>query len=180
MTLLTIASLTAAKRHKRNFDAILTIEDPHTRPTERLRFTKRPAPPITSCSASRISMRGRTYLTLPAPADAEAILAFGRKHRVARLLCHCVAGIGRSGAAGLAILADRLGPDQEADALAQLLTIRPEAVPNLALTRAADQVLGRGGRLTAAVLAENARRIDWQDLRARKARFLQEQPHRFH
>jgi predicted protein tyrosine phosphatase len=91
-----------------------------------------------------------------------------------------VAGIGRSGAARLAILADRLGPGQEADALAQLLTIRPEAVPNLALTRAADQVLGRGGRLTATVLAENERRAAWRALRARKAQLLQEQPHRFH
>lgn len=50
-----------------------------------------------------------------------------------------VAGIGRSGAAGLAILADRLEPGNEADALAQLLTICPQAVPNLRLTAAAGE-----------------------------------------
>ncbi|WP_048710542.1 hypothetical protein [Microvirga massiliensis] len=176
---LVITSLTAAKRHKRNFDAVISIEDPRTRPTERLRFTRRPAPDHLVLRFEDLD-EGPDHLSLPRPADAEAILTFGRKHRAARLLCHCVAGIGRSGAAGLAILADRLGPGQEADALAQLLAIRPEAVPNLALTQAADQALCREGRLTAAVLAENARRGDWQGLRARKARLLQEQPHRFH
>jgi len=178
MTLLTITSLTAAKRHKRNSDAVLTFEDPRTRPNDRLRFNKRPAP---DHLVLRFEDRDEDpeHLTLPTLADAETILAFGRKHAQSTILCHWVAGIGRSGAAGLAILADGLGPGNEADALAQLLTIRPQAVPNLHLTAAADEALGRGGRLTAAVLAENDRRSEWRELRSRKAKLPQDQPYRF-
>ena len=178
MTLLTITSLTAAKRHKRNFDAVLTIEDPRTRPNDRLRFNKRPAPDHLVLRFEDLD-EGPGHLTLPTLADAEAILAFGRRHSANRLLIHCHAGLSRSTAAGLAILADRLGPGNEAKALTQLLAIRPQAVPNLWLTAAADDALGRDGRLTAAVLAENERRPDWQDLRSRKAKLLRDQPYRF-
>jgi hypothetical protein len=81
---------------------------------------------------------------------------------------HCAAGVGRSPAAALVVLADRYGPGREADALEDLLVLRPEAVPNLALTAAADAELGRGGALLSVVVAKNSTRDDWQSVRARK------------
>lgn len=176
MTLLTITSLTVAKRHRRNFDAVLTIEDPRTRPNDRLRFNKRPAPDHPVLWFEDLD-EGPEHLTLPTLADAETILAFGRKHAQSTIFV-TVAGIGRSGAAGLAILADRLEPGNEADALAQLLTICPQAVPNLRLTAAAGEALGRGGRLTA-MLAKNDHRSELREFRFRKAKLLQDQPYRF-
>lgn len=88
MTLLTITSLTVAKRHRRNFDAVLTIEDPRTRPNDRLRFNKRLAPDHPVLWFEDLD-EGPEHLTLPTLADAETILAFGRKHAQSTILCHC-------------------------------------------------------------------------------------------
>jgi predicted protein tyrosine phosphatase len=62
------------------------------------------------------------------------------------LLLHCQAGISRSGAAGLiTIVLDQ--NKQVEGALEKLLTIRPQAVPNLLMTDFADTLLGLQGRL---------------------------------
>ncbi len=39
-----VASLAQAHRHKRKWDAVLTIEDPEARPSDQLRFSANPAP----------------------------------------------------------------------------------------------------------------------------------------
>jgi predicted protein tyrosine phosphatase len=109
--------------------------DPHHRATFRFHDAIEPDPRI----------------LLPQKADVEAILAFGREAgEAARLLIHCHAGISRSTAATLMILA-QAHPDEREDAIAErLIEIRPQAWPNSRMIAFADELLDRGGRLVAA------------------------------
>ena len=64
---------------------------------------------------------------------------------------HCWAGISRSTAAAY-ILAIAINPDLDKEALAQELRRRaPSATPNPLLVSMADEKLGRGGRMVAAI-----------------------------
>jgi predicted protein tyrosine phosphatase len=99
-------------------------------------------------------------MILPRRADVEAILTFGRDAGAARhLLIHCHAGISRSTAAMLMILA-QAHPQEREEALGdRLLEIRPQAWPNLRMVAFADELLGREGRLVAASSHVYARRL---------------------
>lgn len=165
--MLHVCSLRAAEKQKRKFAAVLTLESPRTARRERLRFHAQPAPDHLVLRFEDLDY-GPPSVTLPTREHARLVLEFGRKHADGTLLVHCAAGVGRSPAAALVVLADRYGPGREADALEDLLVLRPEAVPNLALTAAADAELGRGGALLSAVVAKNGTRDDWQSVRARK------------
>jgi predicted protein tyrosine phosphatase len=67
------------------------------------------------------------------------------------LLIHCWAGISRSMASAFTILCDRLGPDREIE-IARAMRLRaPHAQPNRLLVQHADDALGRGGRILAAL-----------------------------
>ena len=87
---------------------------------------------------------------MPGEDDVARILAFGRslaEEPGARLLVHCHAGISRSTAAMLLILAQSL-PDQKADALVETVHgIREKAWPNLRLVELGDAMLQRRGSL---------------------------------
>ncbi len=111
--------------------------DPHFRATFRFNDAIEPEPGV----------------VLPEKADVEKILAFGRRDAgdERHLLIHCHAGISRSTAAMLMILA-QAHPDETEDAVVgRLLKIRPQAWPNSRMVAFADEVLGREGRLIAAV-----------------------------
>jgi predicted protein tyrosine phosphatase len=100
-------------------------------------------------------------IVLPRVAHIETILAFGRDmgDDLAHLLIHCHAGISRSTAAMAMILAQAF-PGEHEDAIVDRLTlIRPQAWPNSSMIGFADQLLGRDGRLTAAVNKIYARRL---------------------
>jgi predicted protein tyrosine phosphatase len=71
----------------------------------------------------------------------------GRVH----LLVHCFAGASRSTAACFALAAQALGPGRAQEALDYVVSIRPEAFPNLLVVRYADKLLGRGGELLRAL-----------------------------
>lgn len=94
----------------------------------------------------------------PTMADVAEILTFGaglaeeREHRSAgHLLVHCQMGISRSTAAMLMLLA-QVYPDESEDALfVRLRQIRAQAWPNSRMIGFADQLLGRNGRLIAAL-----------------------------
>lgn len=90
----------------------------------------------------------------------EAALAFAGSHEAEALLVHCQAGQCRSPALALAILAHRLGPGREAEAVEQLLAVRPQSAANLLVLSLADEVLGRGGALEAAWQAHEHGRED--------------------
>jgi predicted protein tyrosine phosphatase len=100
-------------------------------------------------------------VALPRAADVEAILAFGRDiaDGPGHLLVHCHAGISRSTAAMLMILAQAFDRDDEDAVVARLEQTRPQAWPNSLMIGFADQRLGRGGRLSEAVRKIHARRV---------------------
>ncbi len=67
-----------------------------------------------------------------------------------RLLVHCTAGISRSSAALAVVLASRF-PDIDDEIFAEIRAIRSRAWPNSRIVEFGDALLGRGGRLTAAL-----------------------------
>jgi predicted protein tyrosine phosphatase len=100
----------------------------------------------------------------PEPAHVERLLAFGRSLMAepqprAHLLIHCHAGISRSTAAMVLILAQAL-PDQPAGAIvARVHDIREKAWPNLRMIEYGDAMLRRHGTLVAATNALHALQI---------------------
>jgi predicted protein tyrosine phosphatase len=100
-------------------------------------------------------------IVLPAKADVETILAFGRDlgQDLRHLLIHCHAGISRSTASMAMILAQAFPELSEAAIVDRLFAIRPQAWPNLRMIGFADELLGRDGRLIAAVAGLYARRL---------------------
>ncbi len=151
---LVVASLSQARKHKRRFDAVLTLEDPGCRPANRLRFTHHPSPAHLVLAFEDVDDDTLGVRVAYRDQVAEA-LAFARLHVQGSLLVHCFHGVGRSAAVALAIFADRAGPGAERAALAQLLTIRPLVTPNLVVVKLADDILQRQGSLIAAV-------ADWE------------------
>jgi predicted protein tyrosine phosphatase len=118
--------------------------DPHFRATLRFHDAIEPGPGV----------------LLPEKADVEAILAFGRgASKGPRLLVHCHAGISRSTAATLMILAQAYPLEQEDALVDRLIEIRPQAWPNSRMIALADKLLARQGRLMAAVGAIYARQL---------------------
>ncbi|WP_407519897.1 tyrosine phosphatase family protein [Methylobacterium oryzisoli] len=91
---------------------------------------------------------------LPERAHVERFLAFLRAWDRGRpLVLHCYAGISRSTAAAY-IAACALHPDRDEAELAQRLRqLSPSATPNRRLVAVADEVLGRDGRMVAAITA---------------------------
>lgn len=74
------------------------------------------------------------------------------------------------------MLADRLGPGCEKEAMTRLLTIRPEATPNLVVVCHADAVLNRRGDLVDAVAAWEARTPEAVRLRKVRRAFVERNP----
>jgi predicted protein tyrosine phosphatase len=89
--------------------------------------------------------------TMPTKGDVRRLLAFDKDadHRE-RLLIHCTAGISRSAAALVALLAAR-HPELHDEIFHALRQIRPQAWPNSLIVAFADDLLGRGGALTEAL-----------------------------
>lgn len=88
----------------------------------------------------------------PARAHIDALLEFSRGWDARQpLLIHCWAGISRSMASAFTILCDRLGPDREIEIARAMRQRAPHAQPNRLLVSHADEALGRGGRMVAAL-----------------------------
>lgn len=105
-------------------------------------------------------------MILPTREDVATIVAFGEElvddleeGREGHLLIHCHMGISRSTAAMTTMLA-MAHPDETDEALvARLVAIRPHAWPNALMIGFADDILGRGGRLSEAVSRLHRRQI---------------------
>jgi predicted protein tyrosine phosphatase len=105
-------------------------------------------------------------IELPQARHVEEILAFGNTfqrdlaaRREAHLLIHCHAGISRSTAAMTALLTQADPEETEERIFERLVAIRPKAWPNSLMIGFADNLLGRGGRLTAALRRHYGRRL---------------------
>jgi predicted protein tyrosine phosphatase len=109
-------------------------------------------------------------LLAPGAAHVQALLAFGRTldgADPAHLLVHCHMGVSRSTAA-MAVLLAQGHPDASEDTiLGRIEAIRPQAWPNSRIVLLADEALGRGGRLAAALGRLYARQL------ARNPRFAE-------
>jgi predicted protein tyrosine phosphatase len=103
---------------------------------------------------------------LPERAHVEQILAFAddlaadaHQREEGHLLVHCHMGISRSTAAMIMLLAQAYPAEDEAAIVARLTAIRSQAWPNLRMIGFADEILGRGGRLSAEVSRLHARQL---------------------
>lgn len=115
--------------------------DPHERLTLRFDDVIDPSPTV----------------QLPQRHHVEKLLAFGTglaavdDDPLSHLLIHCHAGISRSTASMTILLAEaRPGIDEDA-LFAHVREIRPQAWPNSVMIQFADELLGRSGRLVAAL-----------------------------
>lgn len=96
---------------------------------------------------------------VPGEKEVRAILDLGedlRNERVDHLLVHCHAGISRSTATAIILMAQNAA-GREAEVFAELSRIRPRSWPNSRMVRIADDLLGRGGALSDALAAHHRR-----------------------
>ncbi|HYC04333.1 MAG TPA: protein-tyrosine-phosphatase [Azospirillaceae bacterium] len=91
----------------------------------------------------------------PGPKHLDALLAFGRElsaeaeTRPCHLLVHCFAGVSRSTASMILILAQARPDRPVEEAFDEVVRIRSQTWPNLRLLEMGDAALGLGGRLVA-------------------------------
>ena len=74
-------------------------------------------------------------------------LKFADKIEDGSLLIHCKAGISRSSAIALAVIAKRLGSGKETEAVNTLEHINPNCRPNKSIVELTDELLERNGKL---------------------------------
>lgn len=168
-----VASLSTATRTKRRFDAVLTIEDPGIR--NGLRFHGHPHPDHLILRFEDVDDPAEG-VALPDIRHVEAAVAFGREHADRSILVHCKAGVARSAAMALALISDRMGEGAEREAVANLLEVRPVAVPNLIVLSFADRVLERQGRLVEAWMEIERMHRKYPEHRALKRQILARHP----
>lgn len=107
---------------------------------------------------------------MPVKADVEAILAFGETlreghedRRDGHLLVHCHMGVSRSTAAMITLMA-QCEPDRDEDSIfTTIREMRPIAWPNSVMIAIADELLGREGRLSAALHRHYAIQLERDD-----------------
>lgn len=112
----------------------------------------------------------------PTRRHVEAILALGlelAREPVAQLLIHCHAGVSRSTATAVILMAQH-NPGREPEIFAELTRVRPRSWPNALMLRLADELLERQGALITE-LRHHQRRIaaahpEFADLLARCGR----------
>lgn len=93
-------------------------------------------------------------LTAPDEATVDAILAFAERwDEVQPMVVHCWAGISRSTATAFVIACARNPETPERDIAMALRHASPTAYPNRRIVALADDRLGRGGRMSAALAA---------------------------
>lgn len=93
--------------------------------------------------------------------DVELLLAFGRKlsqtaetasqANGTHLLVHCHAGVSRSTASAILLLAQSNPSKPAHDIVGQVIRLRPQAWPNLRIIELGDALLGRDGEIVASV-----------------------------
>jgi predicted protein tyrosine phosphatase len=91
---------------------------------------------------------------MPQSEHVERLIQFVRRWgRETPLVIHCYAGISRSTAAAFTTVCT-LNPQRDERTVARALRqASPTALPNPRLVRLADEILGRGGRMVAAIEA---------------------------
>lgn len=139
-----VMSLGDARMGYVHFDGVITVEDSGMEGGLRVPSSGRTKQTVLRFDDVDFDDR----LSSPArPEHVAAAISFARNFVGRRLLIHCNAGLCRSPALALAVIADRMGPGREAEAVEALAAIRPGAAPNLLVLEIADRLLGRAGDL---------------------------------
>jgi len=88
----------------------------------------------------------------PSRGEIDKLIDFSRSvdFSKGRLLVHCQAGISRSSAAAMIVLAALFGPGREGEAVDFVFRSHPQAKPNRRMLELADGLLAAEGRLLAA------------------------------
>jgi predicted protein tyrosine phosphatase len=147
---ITVCSLLELEDHSSvEYDYIVSILDPDTPEPEALAAFG----PHTRCTLrfhDAVSALGS--LTLPQPNHIRELLTFGAgieaRHRV---LLHCQAGLCRSTAAALLLLAQSDPASTPETVVGRLLEIAPHAWPNVRMLQLGDEMLSYDGRLVEAM-----------------------------
>jgi predicted protein tyrosine phosphatase len=88
----------------------------------------------------------------PGEAHVRSVLDFvSAWPRERPMVIHCYAGISRSTAAAYAVACALRPSVEEADLAQELRRLAPSATPNRLFVEIADRLLGRGGRMSAAI-----------------------------
>ena len=139
-----ICSLEAVKEMDTSiYDGIITIEDSNIENPFRVR----------SGETQQLILRFDDISTpiddliVPQDIHIERALKFAQLIDDGSLLIHCHAGISRSSAIALAIIADKLGVGNEEEAVKTLEFINPNCRPNRLLVKMTDEILERNGKL---------------------------------
>ena len=144
-----ICSLEAVKEMDTSiYDGIITIEDSDIQNPFRVR----------SGETQQLILRFDDISTpiddliVPQDIHIERALKFAQLIADGSLLIHCHAGISRSSAIALAIIADKLGEGNEEEAVKTLEFINPNCRPNRLLVKMTDEILERNMDLYNTVL----------------------------
>jgi predicted protein tyrosine phosphatase len=93
-------------------------------------------------------------LVAPDSVSVEAIVDFGSSwNEAGPLVVSCFAGVSRSTAAAFILACARRPTSNEAKVATTLRRVAPCATPNALMVALADRLLGRGGRMVAAIEA---------------------------
>ena len=139
-----ICSLQTAKEIDHSiYDGVITIENSLV--DEPLRINQAKCTQLVLCFDDIASPKDDWVL--PSKKHVQSALNFADELNGSSLLIHCHAGISRSSAIALAIIAKRLGAEKEKQACIELEKVNPNSAPNALVIRLADEILERGGAL---------------------------------
>ena len=131
----------------RAYDGVITIEDTTIEDPFRVEASY---PPQLVLRFDDISRPFDDYV-LPEIQHVRSALEFAEEWGYPSLLIHCHAGMSRSPAIALAIIANCLGVGTEQEAVRELLKIVPLCTPNKLLVEIIDSELNRNGGLIRAL-----------------------------
>ena len=134
---------TAREIYHSTYDGVITIEDSFV--DEPLRINHAECPQLVLCFDDIASPKDDWVL--PSKKHIQSALNFADELNGSSLLIHCHAGISRSSAIALAIIAKGLGAGKEKQACIELEKVNPNSAPNALVVRLADEILERGGAL---------------------------------
>ena len=125
------------------YDGIITIEDTTIREPFRIQTDE---PKQLILRFDDINQPMDDYV-IPQMNHIKRALDFADKIEDGSLLIHCHAGISRSSAIALAVIAKRLGSGKEEEAVNTLEHINPNCRPNRSIVEMTDELLERNGKL---------------------------------
>ena len=125
------------------YDGIITIEDTTIREPFRVQTDE---PKQLILRFDDINQPMDDYV-VPQMSHIKRALDFSDKIDGGSLLVHCHAGISRSSAIALAVIAKKLGSGKEQEAVNTLEYINPNCRPNKSIVEMTDELLERDGKL---------------------------------